>query len=832
MDRFAVDDVDFESVEPCRPSSFDSSGSFQFDVAIRARQALEGIHLKVKTSQAKHFDWRLSKKTKDVMVHRLEEYSTDSVATRVSFRISCEVKAMLESIVNVLAPTTTSEYMRVEKRVFPKFLQCAVLKEGQEGCNEVDLSDFSASFPRHTIKWHASHLLTNRITGRLGTPAEFVFEEYVELETIHGRTRAFGFLQSVETAEDELRKLSPVKCKRGTIRKSSFLVTPLDEQGVTHEVALMYILDFPKSFGVSVERVVAAYTERLVNVREILFNTLFHAIKILPRHKWVDDRSRQYCAVCESSFTIVRSRHHCRACGEVICHYCSRKWSIPIQDAGELQTRLCTPCSLRARSHLIPAAPVTGPIRMSRSTTSIEHLTTAPTPMEDFDYDDVIHSMHEAHRPLYTMPHKAASMSFRGSGSVPVLPPPVRVASAMSSTSDTTAAVEDAWEKLVCMLQQHKPHFVFVQYSCDHSPRIVAETLQRLHPDVVFCGNNLGAVDQDVVLFQEEAFVRKKHALSLWGLWDVDGNFATAGGSFTETQAKEMTRHVLKEGIRKLQLGPTESPDFVWIILSEGHEDIVVETVNVMLDTSISTVGASSKQSRICGMPHETHVFEDDSVVLAMCCPSVHVSHAYFTCYEPNDRLFTVGKAEGKRLLELDSQPPLGLLKEGLDRHRRRLYLDTSVFPAFGRVQKKDKTRQLIEPVAIHSDLTMTLSAPVFRGDQVCLMSMDRKIVPGSIASRIQQGCQELDVVGCFVSCSTSIVKHLGDDYDQLRIAIQNGLGGDPNVAITGSLSTCQLGAASNAHHLSQSNGMVAALMISTKKKSNWRPRMAHRKSF
>ncbi|KAF0693099.1 Aste57867_15888 [Aphanomyces stellatus] len=867
MDRFDVDKLDFESVEPCRPSSFDGTSSFKLDAAIRARQALEGIHLKVKSTHkdAKHLDWRLSKKVKEVKVHRLEpEYTNDMQSTRISFRISTEVKAMLESIVNVLAPSTTQEYMRVEKRVFPKFLQCAVLRQGTEANSDVNEFSSDSSYPRHTIKWHASHLLTNRLTGRLGTPADFVFEEYVEIETVQGRSRGFGYMQSVDTAEDDLRKLSPVKCKRGSVRKGVFLVTPLDEHGMSHEVSLMYILDFPKTFGVSAERVIAAYTERLVNMREILFNTLFQAIKILPRNKWVDDRSRTYCAVCESPFTLVRSRHHCRACGEVICHYCSRKWSIPIQDAGELQTRLCTPCSLRARSHLMPApiACLTDggmPVRLSRSSTTINLAAAAATSpsLDDFDYNDVIHSMHTmSHRPLQSMPYTGGNGSSlyglpRGGGGFPSLAaaltnaPPVRVGTSMSLSSDTAHAVTDAWEKLVCMLQQERPHFVFVQYSCDHAPRAIAETLQALHPSVVFCGNSLGVLDQDVLLFQEESFVRAPHVLSLWGLYDVDGTFATAGGRFgvAACMAKDTTRQVLQDGIRKLHLGPTESPDFVWLIPSEGYEDDVVETVSAMLDTALSTVGATSKQSRLCGMPGDVCVFDDasdadadGSIVLAMCCPSVQVTHAFFSCYEPNDRVFTVTKAEGKRLLILDAQAPLALLKDGLDRHKRKLYLDTKpkIFPAFGRLQKRDKALQLIEPIAVHSDLSMTLSAPVFRGDQVCLMSMDRKKIPADVAARLQHARHGMEIVGCFVSCSASIVQHLGDDFDQLRTAVQSGLGGDANIAITGSLSMCQLGVVGGAHHVSHSNGMVAALLITTKKKNNWRPRVTQpaRKSF
>lgn len=45
---------------------------------------------------------------------------------------------------------------------------------------------------------------------------------------------------------------------------------------------------------------------------------------------WVPDQSATRCMICTEEFgTIFRRKHHCRACGKVVCHSCSSRVSFP-----------------------------------------------------------------------------------------------------------------------------------------------------------------------------------------------------------------------------------------------------------------------------------------------------------------------------------------------------------------------------------------------------------------------------------------------------------------------------------------------------------------------
>ncbi|CAG5119261.1 unnamed protein product, partial [Candidula unifasciata] len=57
---------------------------------------------------------------------------------------------------------------------------------------------------------------------------------------------------------------------------------------------------------------------------------------------WIQDDAATMCMVCMVSFNMVRRRHHCRACGKLICKTCCKK--APLEyNQGKIE-RVCTVC--------------------------------------------------------------------------------------------------------------------------------------------------------------------------------------------------------------------------------------------------------------------------------------------------------------------------------------------------------------------------------------------------------------------------------------------------------------------------------------------------------
>lgn len=78
-----------------------------------------------------------------------------------------------------------------------------------------------------------------------------------------------------------------------------------------------------------------------------------HANKGITRHKsipgcqapiWIKDHFANLCMQCDESFNAIRRRHHCRACGIVVCGRCSSK-QMPLEFDGFSQIhRVCDKC--------------------------------------------------------------------------------------------------------------------------------------------------------------------------------------------------------------------------------------------------------------------------------------------------------------------------------------------------------------------------------------------------------------------------------------------------------------------------------------------------------
>jgi hypothetical protein len=74
---------------------------------------------------------------------------------------------------------------------------------------------------------------------------------------------------------------------------------------------------------------------------------------------WQANDASEYCRLCGGRWGLLRRRHHCRACGQLVCDDCSRaRMAVP---GSENQKRVCDLCAVARRNSIEREADEDGP---------------------------------------------------------------------------------------------------------------------------------------------------------------------------------------------------------------------------------------------------------------------------------------------------------------------------------------------------------------------------------------------------------------------------------------------------------------------------------------
>lgn len=60
---------------------------------------------------------------------------------------------------------------------------------------------------------------------------------------------------------------------------------------------------------------------------------------------WVPDNMTVFCMQCNQKFSFIKRRHHCRACGLVLCSACC-SLKAKLEYLGDVEARICIQCDI------------------------------------------------------------------------------------------------------------------------------------------------------------------------------------------------------------------------------------------------------------------------------------------------------------------------------------------------------------------------------------------------------------------------------------------------------------------------------------------------------
>eukprot|EP01132_Coremiostelium_polycephalum_P001274 gene1274-1605_t len=81
------------------------------------------------------------------------------------------------------------------------------------------------------------------------------------------------------------------------------------------------------------------------NLYDVSSSNPMEGLESVEKIEWMPDKMAIQCNSCNSPFTLIRRRHHCRKCGSIFCDPCSSYYTILPQELGYSgQQRLCKSC--------------------------------------------------------------------------------------------------------------------------------------------------------------------------------------------------------------------------------------------------------------------------------------------------------------------------------------------------------------------------------------------------------------------------------------------------------------------------------------------------------
>lgn len=107
---------------------------------------------------------------------------------------------------------------------------------------------------------------------------------------------------------------------------------------------------------------------------------------------WVPDERVTMCQVCTAHFSLTFRRHHCRACGKVVCDICSSN-RVPLKYLNNRKSRVCDQCCETLRKQIVDKKEKRRSIISlntdSDDSGSLHHAQVQPESPEVEDLDDV-----------------------------------------------------------------------------------------------------------------------------------------------------------------------------------------------------------------------------------------------------------------------------------------------------------------------------------------------------------------------------------------------------------------------------------------------------------
>lgn len=257
----------------------------------------------------------------------------------------------ISEVLEAIASPVTEDYRRAMKFLYKgRFLDGVCLHT---------MASHSARNPQAftTIKWAAfdDGKALNKPQMPVGT--DYCFLEHSGIQKDEAKDELFGFcIQESIPREGEVPPLMGFGLDRGELHRTGIIIQSTDRRDIV-QVSSVLQMSFANCDSAASKVVLEKLMEKRVSaisrIELLLERRRLNKMQFVARDEWVKNDQRKACVVCMKPFSL-RRKHHCRACGEVVCSSCAPSREVDVvttaNGASVSHVRICTACVMQART--------------------------------------------------------------------------------------------------------------------------------------------------------------------------------------------------------------------------------------------------------------------------------------------------------------------------------------------------------------------------------------------------------------------------------------------------------------------------------------------------
>ncbi|MCJ8335581.1 MAG: FIST C-terminal domain-containing protein [Epibacterium sp.] len=364
----------------------------------------------------------------------------------------------------------------------------------------------------------------------------------------------------------------------------------------------------------------------------------------------------------------------------------------------------------------------------------------------------------------------------------------------LTSTAQTAVDASKELRMDLAKASSRAPDFVALHASCNLDLTALCGGL-----DLPVTTALHGATSSNGIISHHQSTLEHPQGAGLFAIWEEDGDFGSAVRPLDDdprARSHEAALSALEMADR-----PGEVPDLVWLSVTPGQEELVLQGIRDAIGDEVPIVGGSAADNDLSG---QWAVFDNaqvlgNGVVVSMLFLDGHHSDAFQSGYSPSTASGRVTRAVGRRILEIDHKPAALVYEKwtngriattDTDKGSRNILADSTLSPLARQVQRRDGQSDylLVHPAATNPDLSIDVFAEVPEGEMLTLMEGTRAALvdrAGQVAdmSRGSLPKGRVEPKGALVIFCGGCMMAMGDEIGQVTDRIRANL---PDVPFLG----------------------------------------------